>query len=63
VGGKITAIYDKLIDAPELINQNRYEEGWIAELELSDFESDKELLHDFDGYYPILKRKVDEFHV
>ncbi|MBR0598549.1 putative zinc-binding protein [Sinanaerobacter chloroacetimidivorans] len=63
VGGKITAINEKLIEAPELINQNPYEEGWIAELELSDFESDKDLLHDFDGYYPVLKRKVDEFHV
>lgn len=63
VGGKITAINEKIIEAPELINQNPYEEGWIAELELSDFESDKDLLHEFDGYFSVLKRKVDEFHV
>lgn len=63
VGGTITAINEKLLEAPELINQNPYELGWIAEMELSDFESDKDLLHEFDGYFPILKRKVDEFHV
>ena len=62
-GGTITAINEKLLEAPELINQNPYEQGWIAEMELSDFESDKDLLHDFDGYFPVLKRKVDEFHV
>jgi len=63
VSGTITAINDKIIEAPELINQNPYEQGWILEMELSDFESDKELLYNFDGYFPVLKRKVDDFHV
>lgn len=63
VSGTITAINEKLLEAPELINNNPYEEGWIAEIELSDFESDKELLYTFDTYFDILKRKVDEFHV
>ena len=48
---------------PELINQNPYEKGWIAEMELTDLESDQELLLDFAGYFNILKGKVDEFHV
>ena len=63
VSGTITAINEKLITTPELINQNPYEQGWIVEMALSDFESDKDLLHDFDGYFKVLKRKVDEFHV
>lgn len=63
VSGKIIKVNETLLDKPELINQNPYEEGWIAEIELSDFEEDKELLHEFEGYFPILKRKVDEFHV
>ena len=63
VSGKITAVNEELSSAPELINKNPYEKGWIAEIELADFESDKELLLDFEGYFKVLKRKVDEFHV
>jgi len=63
VSGTVTALNTTLDKTPELINDNPYEQGWIAELELSDFESDKELLHTFDGYFSILKRKVDEFNV
>jgi glycine cleavage system H protein len=62
VSGKVTAVNEALSNAPEMINQNPYEQGWIAEVELTDFETDIELLLDFDGYFEILKRKVDEFH-
>jgi glycine cleavage system H protein len=63
VTGKIIAVNEELSEAPELINQNPYEKGWIAEVELSDWESDQELLLGFEGYFAVLKRKVDEFHV
>lgn len=63
VSGTITAVNEKLLEAPELINENPYEKGWIAEIELSDFENDKDLLYDFAKYFEVLKRKVDEFHV
>jgi len=63
ISGKVTAVNEGLVSAPEWINQNPYEKGWIAELELTDFTSDKELLLDFEGYFKIMKRKVDEFHV
>lgn len=63
VSGIITAVNEQLLDYPEYINDNPYEKGWIAELELTDFESDKELLVGFDEYYKIMKRKADEFHV
>jgi glycine cleavage system H protein len=62
VSGKITAINEELISAPELINQNPYEKGWIAELELTDLAADKELLLDSEGYFTFMKKKVDEFH-
>ena len=52
---------EALSSEPELINGNPYEKGWIAEIELSDFGSDKDLLLDFNGYFPVLKRKVDGF--
>ena len=63
VTGKVVAVNDTLIEAPELINKNPYEKGWIADIELNDIESDKELLLDFEGYFAVLKRKVDEFRV
>lgn len=63
VSGTITKVNEDLLNEPERINQNPYEQGWIAEIELEDFEEDKELLYDFNGYFPIMKRKVDEFHV
>ena len=63
VSGKVVAINPSLVNSPELINQNPYEKGWIADLELSDWEGDRELLLSFDDYFPILKRKADEFHV
>lgn len=63
VSGKITKVNEALVNAPELINQSPYEKGWIAEIELSNFEEDKEFLLDYEGYFKVLKRKVDEYHV
>jgi glycine cleavage system H protein len=63
VSGTITAVNDILSQKPELINESPYEQGWIAEIELSDLESDKDFICDFNEYFEILKRKVDEFHV
>lgn len=63
VTGKVIAINDNLINNPELANQSPYEKGWIAEIELSNLEEDKEFLLDYEGYFKVLKRKVDEYHV
>ena len=63
LSGVVTAVNDKLIDFPEYINENPYEKGWIAELELSDLENDQDLLLAFEAYLEIMKRKVDDFHV
>ena len=57
ISGIITAINDKLLDKPELINENPYEKGWIAELEPLNFQSDKKLLFEFDKYFEIIKKK------
>lgn len=63
VSGKVLRINNQLEAAPELLNENPYELGWIAEIELSDFEADRELLIDAQQYLEVLKRKADEFHV
>ena len=63
VSGRVIAVNTEAMASPELMNENPYEKGWIAEIELTDFENDKEFLLDFDGYFEKLKRKVDDFHV
>jgi glycine cleavage system H protein len=62
VSGKVTAVNEALSEAPEWINQHPYEKGWIAEVELAGVDTARELLLDFEGYFKVLKRKVDEFH-
>jgi glycine cleavage system H protein len=62
VSGKVISINETIEQKPELINENPYEFGWIAELELTDFESDKELLIGFDKYFEIMKKKVEDLN-
>ncbi len=62
VSGKIISINEGLEQKPELINENPYELGWIAELELNDFENDKELLTGFDKYFELIKKKVEDLN-
>ena len=36
VSGSVVAVNDALVDAPQLLNEDPYGEGWICEIELSD---------------------------
>ena len=60
VGGRVIAVNAEAVDRPELINSSPYEDGWIVELELADFESDRELLLDGSRYMELLRKKVAE---
>ncbi|MBL0319049.1 MAG: glycine cleavage system protein GcvH [Alphaproteobacteria bacterium] len=44
VAGKIVAVNDELKNAPELINQSPYDQGWIFKIELSNPDEIKSLL-------------------
>jgi len=59
VSGKVVAFNRELVDAPELINADPYVRGWAVEIELSDFDSDRELLMDSGGYFSYLQGKVE----
>lgn len=63
VAGIVSAVNEALLDNPEYINDNPYEKGWIAVLDLMDLENDRELLVGFEDYFRIMKKKVDDFHV
>jgi glycine cleavage system H protein len=48
-GGEVVDRNEELFDAPELVNDGPFDEGWMLEVELDD-ESDLEELLDADGY-------------
>lgn len=62
VSGIVVAINEQLVDKPELVNLDPYEEGWAAEIELADFKSDRELLMDCEAYLKYMKKKADSEH-
>ena len=62
VSGKVVAVNREVVEAPELINQDPYERGWTAEIELTDFEGDRELLMDSPAYFDYLKQKAEREH-
>ncbi len=59
VSGTVVAINEQLVEAPEMINEDPYVRGWAVEVELSDFEGERSLLMDCDGYFEYLKAKVE----
>lgn len=54
VSGEIVAINEALEDAPELVNNTPYSDGWMIEIKLDD-SSEMEALLDKDGYLSTLK--------
>ena len=44
VSGKVVEVNDPLTDAPETINEDSYEEGWMIQVELSDPDEAADLL-------------------
>lgn len=44
VSGKIVAVNEELEDAPELVNESPYENGWMIEIEADDLTEMDELL-------------------
>ena len=54
VSGEIVAINDALEDAPELVNDTPFADGWMIEVKLDDM-SELDALMDKDAYLSILK--------
>jgi glycine cleavage system H protein len=60
VNGTIVEINPSLAEAPELINQDPYGEGWLAVVELSDWENDRAYLLDAETYLALVKGQAAE---
>ncbi len=60
ITGVISEINTALEDAPELINQDPYGKGWLAEVELTDWEPDQAKLLNAETYYALIKQQAEE---
>lgn len=60
VSGRVVAVNRELKDRPELVNEDPYGKGWIAELELADLAADGTFLIGPDAYAEIVRRKAEE---
>jgi glycine cleavage system H protein len=58
--GTITAVNERLVGSPELVNQDPYGEGWLALVELSDWEGDRGALLDAEGYLETMRAQALE---
>ncbi len=50
VGGKIIEVNEELINSPELINEDPWENGWLIKIESSTFQEDSLGLLEYEDY-------------
>jgi len=55
MSGKITKINDELTESPELLNQDPYGKGWLARINLKDFNKDLKKLMTAQQYADYIK--------
>jgi glycine cleavage system H protein len=60
VSGTITAVNQQLASSPELVNQDAYGQGWLALIELSDWEADRRTLLDAERYLEMMRDQALE---
>jgi glycine cleavage system H protein len=60
ISGVIKEINPWLEDAPELVNQDPYGEGWLALVEATDWQVDQANLLDPETYYEMMKAEAQE---
>jgi glycine cleavage system H protein len=60
VNGKIAEVNPAMNDAPEAINQDPYGAGWLAVMEVADWDADCAKLLDPQAYFKIMKGQAEE---
>ncbi len=60
VNGKITEVNPAMNDAPEAINQDPYGVGWLAVMEVVDWEAERAKFLDPQAYFKIMKGQAEE---
>jgi glycine cleavage system H protein len=59
VNGKIVEVNPAMNNAPEAINQDPYGAGWLAEMEVTDWNADHAKLLDPQAYFKIMKGQAE----
>lgn len=60
LSGVIREINPALEDAPELVNQDPYGEGWLVLVEAADWQADRANLLDPETYFELMKTEAEE---
>lgn len=60
ISGVIQEINPALEDAPELVNQDPYGEGWLALVKATDWWADRANLLDPESYFKLMKAEAEE---
>ena len=60
VNGKIAEVNPAMNDAPEAINQDPYGAGWLAVMEVADWDADSAKLLDPQAYFMTMKGLAEE---
>jgi glycine cleavage system H protein len=60
VAGSIVAVNSALELHPELVNQSPYEEGWLAEIDATDWQTGRATLLDPKTYFDFMKGQAEE---
>jgi glycine cleavage system H protein len=60
VNGKIAEVNPAMNDAPEAINQDPYGTGWLAVMDVDNWEADRAKLLDSQAYFKVMKGQAEE---
>jgi len=60
VSGNIVEVNPAMTDAPEAINLDPYGAGWLAVMEVTDWEAERAKLLDPQAYFNIMKGQAEE---
>lgn len=60
VTGAVVEANKALEQTPEIINQDPYEKGWLAVIEVADWEADRAKLLDAQAYLAVMQSQAEE---
>ena len=60
VSGKIIEVNKALDMAPEVINQDPYDQGWLAVIEVSDWDAERSKLLDAQSYLAVMRSQAQQ---